>query len=201
MPVELKIRDIRTGQAQVAELPDLDQAEAWLRERPQFIQIMGPVHEGAMTRGEEARLKQAMRPFDEEELEVMKEQDRRDAEAMARIMAREQEAARRQVEAQREANRNADPNRPMKVTWEKGDGCRNGDETDDRAVPQVVVDAIDEWVAERNTWVHSRNQYLINAQVVAWPGPVPEGHDRIQPGGQFNVISGTPETKPKSELN
>jgi hypothetical protein len=194
MPVELKIRDIRTGEAQVAELPDFDQAEAWLRERPQFIQILGPASEGRMTRGEEARLKEAMRPFDAEELEVMKEQDRRDAEAMAKIMAREQEAAQKRIEAQREANRTADPNRPMQITWEKDKGCRNSDGTDERPVTELAAKAVEDWVAERNEWVHSRRQYLVNAQVVVYPGPLPEGvEERVQPGGQFNVLAGSEE--------
>ncbi|MEM9463693.1 MAG: hypothetical protein AAGF11_56670 [Myxococcota bacterium] len=192
MPVELKIRDIRTGEAQVAELPDFEQAEAWLRERPQFIQILGPARDGAMTRGEEARLKEAMRPFDDEEQEVMKEQDRRDAEAIAKMMAREQEAAQKRIEAQREANRHADPNRIMQITWEKEGGCRNSDEADERPVPAVVVEAVAEWVKERNSWVHSRGQFLINAQLAVWPGPLPAGEEsRVQPGGQFNVLAGS----------
>lgn len=196
MPIEFKIRDIRTGDAQVAELPDLDQAEAWLRERPQFIQIVGLVNEGSMTRGEEARLKEAMRPFDDDEKAFVAEQDRRDAEAIARQMAREQEMAEQRMAAQREANRSADPNRPMQINWEKDKGCRNSDQTDERPVTDQVIQAVAAWVAERNSWVHSRGQYLINAQMVVYPGKLPEGvseDERVQPGGQFNVLAGTPE--------
>ena len=51
------------------------------------------------------------------------------------------------------------------------------------------------WVAERNTWVHRRGQYLVDAQLVVWPGPVPSGDedDRIEQGGQFNVLFGDPD--------
>lgn len=196
MTIEFKIRDIRTGDAQVAELPDLDQAEAWLRERPQFIQIVGLVNEGSMTRGEEARLKEAMRPFDDDEKAFVAEQDRRDAEAVARQMAREQEMAEKRMAAQREANRSADPNRLMQIFWEKDKGCRNSDQTDERPVTDQAIQAVATWVAERNSWVHSRGQYLINAQVAVYPGTLPEGvseDDRVQAGGQFNVLAGSPE--------
>jgi hypothetical protein len=59
----------------------------------------------------------------------------------------------------------------------------------------VVRKAVRAWVAERETWVHPRGQYLVSAQVVAWPGPLPAGtseDERVHPGGRFEVLAGTP---------
>ena len=54
---------------------------------------------------------------------------------------------------------------------------------------------VEAWVAERNSWVHRRGQYLVDAQLLVWPGPVPSGDeaDRIEQGGQFNVLFGDPD--------
>jgi len=195
MAVQLKIRDIRTGEAQVAEFQSIGDAETWLRERPRFVEVLGPSRHGAIPPGDELRLRDAMRPLDEEEQQAQAEQDERNAEAIRKAMAGEQERMRQEVEARREANRDADPDRPLVVSWERGKGMRNADPADDREVTEAARRAVMAWVAERDTWVHPRGQYLVNAQVVVWPGPLPAGtseDERVHPGGQFNVLAGTP---------
>lgn len=194
MAIELKIRDIRTGEAQVAEFQSVGDAETWLRERPRFTEVLGPPRHGAIDAGDETRLRDAMRPLDEEERAAQAQQDLRNAEAIRKAMAGEQERMRQDAEARREANRDADPNRPMAVSFERREGMHNADPADDRAVPEIVRKAVLAWVAERDTWVHARGQYVVNAQVVVWPGPVPGGNedDRVHAGGQFNVLAGTP---------
>ena len=47
-----------------------------------------------------------------------------DGEAFARYM-------REQMEARREEMRNADPNRPLAISWERGTVMRNADPADD----------------------------------------------------------------------
>lgn len=195
MTLQLKIRDIRTGQAQVAEFQSVADAEAWLRERPRFVEVLGPSRHGAIPPVDEMRLRDAMRPLDEEERMAQAEQDLRSAEAIRKAMAGEQERMRKETEARREANRDADPNRPLVVSWERGKTMRNADPADDREVTEAARRAVLAWVAERDTWVHPRGQYVVNAQVVVWPGPLPDGvgeDERVQPGGQFNVLAGTP---------
>lgn len=195
MAIQLKIRDVRTGEAQVAEFESVGDAETWLRERPRFVEVLGPSRHGAIPPGDEIRLRDAMRPLDEEERQAQAQQDLRNAEAIRKAMSGQQEHMRREMEARREANRNADPNRPMVVSWERGKGMRNSDPSDDRVVTEAARTAVLAWVAERDTWVHSRGQYVATAQVVVWPGPIPAGtseDERVQAGGQFTVLAGTP---------
>lgn len=195
MAIQLKIRDIRTGDAQVAEFETVGDAEAWLRERPRFVEVLGPPRHGAIPPGDESRLRDAVRPLDDEEREAQAKQDERSAEAIRKAMAGEQDRMRQEVESRREANRNADPHRLLVVSFERGKGMHNADPADDREVTDLARKAVLAWVAERDTWVHSRGQYVVNAQVVVWPGPLPAGvgeDERVQPGGQFNVLAGTP---------
>lgn len=195
MPIQLKIRDMRTGEAKVAEFESVDDAEAWLKERPQFVEVLGPAREDALTPGEDTRLRSALRPMDDDEKKAQAEQDERDLKAMRAMMAKEAERAEQQLAAQREANRNADPNRLMHVVWERGEGCRNADPADDRPLTELITKAVEAWVAERNTWVHPRNKYLIDASVQVWPGTIPNDgteEERVERGGQFNTAFGTP---------
>ncbi|MCH9681483.1 MAG: hypothetical protein K0V04_08625 [Deltaproteobacteria bacterium] len=193
MAVELKIRDIRTGNAQVAEFENIDDAEAWLRERPPFVEVLGPPRHGAIAAKDEMRLRDAMRPLDEQERAAQTKQDERDAEAMRNILSAQQDRMKQEMEARREAVKDADPNRPLHIAFERGKEMRNADPIDDRPVTEAARKAVLAWVAERDTWVHARGQYVNDAQVVVWPGPIPSGNeeDRVEQGGQFNVLAGT----------
>jgi hypothetical protein len=195
MTIELKIRDIRTGDAQVAHFEGVEDAEAWLRERPRFVEVLGPPRHGSIAAADELRLRSAMRPLDAEERLAQAQQDERNAEAIRKALAGEQERMRKEMEARREQNRSADPHRPMVIAWERGKGLANADPADDRTPTPEVHAAVDAWVAERDTWVHPRGQYVVSAQVVVWPGPLPKGtseDERVQPGGRFDVLAGTP---------
>ncbi len=194
MAIELKIRDIRTGKAQVAEFESIGDAESWLRERPPFVEVLGPPRQGALDPADEMRLRDAMRPMDEQERAAQVSQDARDKEAMRKMMEAEKARQQKEMDARREAVKDADPNRLMHVAFERGKGMHNADPIDERPVTDAIRTAVLAWVAERDTWVHARGQYVNDAQVVAWPGPIPGGNedDRVQPGGQFNVLAGTP---------
>ncbi|MFO7567162.1 MAG: hypothetical protein R6X02_31240 [Enhygromyxa sp.] len=195
MLVQLKIRDLQTGKAQIAEFEGVDDALTWLAERPRFVEVLGPPQRSSITPADEQRMRAAMRALDEQERAAVAAQDQRDAEALRTALAREQARAQEQIEALRERQRDADPNRPMQVVWERGVGCRNADPADPRELNETVRAAVDAWIAERNSWVHRRGQYLVDAHLQVWPGPVPSGDeaDRIEPGGQFNVLFGDPE--------
>ena len=65
MPVQLKIRRMKTNETLVAEFANLDDAEAWLRERPQFVDVIGTI--GALSEAADQRLRAALRPFDDDE--------------------------------------------------------------------------------------------------------------------------------------
>lgn len=191
MSVQLKIRRLKTGETLVAEFESLEDAETWLRERPAFVDVLGTVSE--LSPAEDGRLRLAMRPLDEEERAFASKQDR-DAEAAARAaLEREQAAAKEAMAARAEAAKNADPDRPMHVAWDREQGFSNADEADPRPVPEKVREAVKAWVAERDSWVHPRDQYVATANLVVWPGSIPGGgseDERIHPGGQFTTLSG-----------
>jgi hypothetical protein len=194
MVVQLKIRDIKTGKAQVAEFESVDDAETWLRERPRFVEVLGPPREGALSPADDARLRLAMRPLDDEERLAQIAQDERDAAAMRKMMEQQQQRMRDEMEARREEARHADPNRPLAIAWERSKGMRNADPVDDRPITNAARTAVLAWVAERDSWVHSRGQYVVSAELAVWPGPIPSGleSDRVHPGGRFEVLAGTP---------
>jgi hypothetical protein len=194
MAVQLKIRDMRSGKAQIAEFETVEDSLTWLAARPRFTEVLGPASTASIAAADEQRMRDALRPFDEQETAARVGQNQRDAAAIREVMAKEQARAQAQMEATIEHNRNADPNRPMHITWEQGKGCRNADPADERAVSEAARLAVEAWVAERNEWVHPRGKYLVDAQLMVWPGPVPSGDeaDRVERGGQFNVLSGDP---------
>ncbi|PRP99932.1 hypothetical protein [Enhygromyxa salina] len=194
MAVQLKIRDIQTGQAQLAEFDSVEDTLTWLAARPRFIEVLGPAQRSSFSVEDEQRLRAAMRPLDADEKAAQARQDERDAAAMREQADQEQARAREELAAMREHNRHADPNRVMQVAWERGKGCRNADPADDREVSAAAVTAVEAWVAERDTWVHPRGQYVADAMVEVWPGPVPGGDeaDRVERGGQFNAVLGDP---------
>lgn len=195
MAVQLKIRDLQTGKAQIAEFESVDDAVTWLGHRPRFVEVLGPPQRSSIAPEDEQRMRAAMRALDDEERAAVAAQDQRDAATLRSAIAREQAKAEEQIESLRERQRDADPNRPMHVVWERDGGCRNADPADPREINEVVRAAVEAWVAERNTWVHPRGQYLVDAHLVVWPGPVPGGDEagRIEPGGQFNALFGEPD--------
>jgi len=197
MAIELKIRDIRTGVAQVAEFESVGDAATWLRERPPFVEVLGPPRQGAIAADDEARLRDAMRPLDDEERAAQGAQDERDAAAMRQVLEAQQERTKQEMETRREAVANADPDRPIAVAFERGKGMHNADSIDERPITDVARTAVLAWVAERDSWVHSRGQYVVSAQLAVWPGPIPGGNEdeRVQVGGRFEVLSGSPPDK------
>jgi hypothetical protein len=199
MPVRLKIRRMKTNETLVAEFADLDDAETWLRERPQFVDVIGTI--GELGDADDQRLRTALRPFDDEERAVIAAQDQAFAKAEAAALARAQLEAEAALAERRAELANADPNRPMMVAWVRGVGCRNADRADARDVTELARAAVLAWVRERDTWVHPRGQFIATADVVVWPGPIPGGDedDRIQPGGQFSAVSSGGEDPPPIE--
>jgi hypothetical protein len=189
MPVvTLNLRDLRSGERMLAEFETLDSCADWLRERPQFVDVLGPTDEN-ISRDVDRMLRAALRPFDAEEKALMQAQRRKheaEVEALARREAEKHAAARA---AQDESMSELGPNDEMRVHWERGGEVANAEPLDPRPVPAVVVRAVAEWVAERDTWVHPRGQIVKAATLTVWPGEVPDGQERVQPGGQFEVDS------------
>lgn len=191
MAVQLKIRRLETGETLIAEFESLADAETWLRERPPNVDVLGTV---GLDRDTGERLREATRPLDAGERARVAKLDAA-AEAAARAaLQREQEAAQAALAARFEEAKNADPGRLMHVAFERGVGCTNADPADPRPLPDVVVAAVQAWVAVRDEWVHPRGQYVATANLQVWPGSVPGGDEdgRIEPGGQFTALFGDP---------
>ena len=90
--IELVVRDLRSGETEPQSFGSEEEACAWLRARPAFIDVLGATHE--LSQQTVARLREAMRSFDEDE--------QREAEAL-RARDAEMEEARRQIEQGRVA--------------------------------------------------------------------------------------------------
>ncbi len=194
--ITLKLQDLQTGQTSFHELPDEEAAIAYLQDRPRFTDVLGVVFEG-LTREQNARLKAAAKPLDDEE---------RAAEAKLKVAAQklaEEAEVRRMMEeeaaqaAHRAALRTADPNRVMEVRYRYDTGIALVDPADPRVIPPDVLAQIEAWIAERNEWVESRGQVVGEAKMQVWPGPLPRpGMDRIQ-GGSFVPVAAA--AKPKAD--
>ncbi len=195
--ITLKLQDLQNGVASFREFEDEPEAMAFLRERPRFTDVLGVVFEG-LTKEQNARLREAMRPLDEEEKKaeaVLAEIARKAVEEAAEARQREEEAA---IAAHRAAMKTADPNRVMEVRYRFDTGITLLDPTDPREVTEEARAAILEWVTERNTWVEDRGQVVGDAKLSVWPGTLPKaGMARVQ-GGSFIPVSAPakPESKP-----
>ncbi len=180
--IEFNIRDLRTGEVVCAEFADLDVAEAWLVDRPAFTQVLRLVT--SVSPKTEARLREAMRPLDDEERAIMVEaEEAAQADRVAEIA---------RLQAAKDAAPK-DPHRMMTLHWAIATGLTMSDASDDREITDAARTAVLAWIAERDTWVEDRGQRVAAASVSVWPGPVPGGSeaDRIPPGGTFVTGSRT----------
>jgi len=180
--IELRIRRLDEGDVLVAEFPDEESAEAWLRERPPFVEVLRM--ETPVPVEIEARLRAAMRPLDE------RERGRQDEHQRALLTQRTAEI--RQVQLEEEESRA--PDRLMHLQWQRGRGLTLLDTSDQRTIPPIVYDAVQAWVAERDGWVADRGEQVVAATLSVWPVTVPSGREseRIEPGGKF--VTGALET-------
>jgi hypothetical protein len=186
--IQLKIRHIESSETLVAEFANLDDAEAWLRERPQFVEVIGSI---GLTEADSLRLRAALRELDEDERAMLAAQDAVHERSVREALARESEEAEAALAKRRIELGSADPNRPMLVAWTRDQGCRNGDPADPRELSERARAAVIAWVRERDSWVHPRGQCVATADLVVWPGPIPDGDEdeRVHPGGQFSAVS------------
>jgi hypothetical protein len=190
----LKLRDLVKGAPSFREFESEDAAIAFLKDRPKLTEVLGVVFEG-VTPEQNARLKAAMRPLDDEERAA--EQRLADAAEQAAEAARAKQAkeAAAALAAHREAMKKADPNRPLEVRYNYATGISKVDAEDPREITEEMNAAVMAWVAERNEWVESRNQVVGEAKLSVWPGPLPKpGADRVQ-AGSFIPVTAPPKPK------
>lgn len=174
--IELRIRNLQSGEAGIASFDDEKAAEVWLRARPRFVVVLGEVEK--LDHELLSRLRGAMRPLDSEE-RAIEEKAQTDLMAAARARA---EADRKRFEQDRVDAKDADPHRPMEIRWTYDGGMSLADATDGRAITDDARAAVLGWVAERDDWVRDRGQMVGDATLRVYPGNVPKGEERVISG-------------------
>jgi hypothetical protein len=191
MKFDLQLRNLQTGDRSTKTFETVDEAKAWLTERPKFIEVLG-VASHHVSREISNDLRSVVRPLDAEE-ELLERQ----LEQALQDVARERAETRKKKEME-DAERHkkemasADPNRPMDIRYLHNRDLALVDPADDRAITDLAREAVQAWIAERNTWVEGRGQIVGDANVKVWPGDIPVDED------QERVITGTfvPVTAP-----
>jgi hypothetical protein len=187
--VMLRLRDLSSGEAAVKELGGIDEAVAWLRERPRMTEVLGVVFDG-ISREDNERMKAAMRP-----LEVDEATRARDLDDQAAAEREKQAEARRahdeaQARAIKDAAKTADPNRPMELKYRYDQPeLANTDPNDDRPVTDAAKEAVMAWVHERMEWVAGRGQTVGEAKVTVYPATVPAKAERVVSGSFVPVTA------------
>jgi hypothetical protein len=196
--ITLKLQDLKTGASSFHEVADEEAAIAYLQARPPFTDVLGVVFEG-LTREQNAKLRAAMRPLDDEEKAAeaaIAAAAHKAADEARALRAVEEEAARA---AHRSAMKNADPNRVMEMRYRYDAGVAPIDPADTRELSDEARAAIEAWLAERNEWVKERNQVVGDARLTVWPGKLPKpGIDRVQ-GTFIPVAAPAPEDVEKKD--
>ncbi len=181
---EVKVRNLETGEVLVAGMPDSDTALAWLKERPKNIEIVSVLSE--CSPAESKRLKEAMRPYDADEMKLKAEYDRKAQKAAMDQYAKEmQEMQAMQAAAEADGGGELDPNRPLSVRYEVDAGFSVVDDT--RPLTDAAKAACLAWIEERNSWIKDKGQLVGEAHIEVWPNDVPEGDEdkRVLDGGRF----------------
>jgi hypothetical protein len=194
MKFDLQLRDLKTGTTSQKTFESIEDGLAWLKQRPKFTDVMG-IGSHHVPREISDQLRAAMKPLDAEEKAL--DNKLRDAREKAAEAAAKARAAAEAAEAAHHLAKtaSADPKRPMDLRWTYKDGLSIAEAADKRDIPDVVREAVDAWVAERNSWVEGRNQVVGDARLRAWPSDIPEDED------DERIISGTfiPVAAPKKE--
>ncbi|MBZ0117395.1 MAG: hypothetical protein K8H88_10390 [Sandaracinaceae bacterium] len=180
---ELKVRNMKTGEALVATVDSFEDAATFLEERPPFFEVLGVLSDVSVTQME--KLKQSMRPYDADELALKREYEAKAAAAAHKAYEAEVARLGEMEEQARAEARTADPDRPLPIQWDCDSGMKLSDPRDERTITDAARKAVEEWVAERNTWIEGRGQFVAECQVSVYPNEVPPGEDRVIRGGTF----------------
>jgi hypothetical protein len=191
-PIDLRLRDLNTGDASIQSFATEQAACAWLRARPRFVEVLG-VASASIAQDIDARLRAALRPLDADEKAREEELDAAVTQRRHERQGEEQKRAEASELAHKEAIRTADPDREMEVHYTYNGELAPTDPADTRPISLEVKADVLAWVDERNEWVESRNQVVGDAKVTVWPRTIPKGQDRVQ-RGTFIPVS-APEKK------
>ncbi len=174
MKLDLQTRDLKSGNRSPKTFESVDAAKAWLADRPKFTEVLG-IASHHVPPEVSNELKQCSRPLDEEEKLLARELSAAEEVAMKKRAEERMKKELAEAEKQRADMKDADPNRPMDVRYTYSDGLTVASPLDTRTISDEAREAVAAWVAERNTWVESRNQVVGDAKLQIHNGPLPEG--------------------------
>ena len=184
--LDLRVRDLKTGETLNAMFESEADALTWLADRPPFMEVLGVATHG-LPKDLYATLRSAARPLDAAEaamsakIEADEEATMRKADDELRRLEQEEAVA------HRAAQLTADPDRPMAIEWTVDGDMHITDSADPRTITEAARSAVLAWVRERDEWVRDRGQIVGEASVSVYPGALPAsaGGARVLPGGQF----------------
>lgn len=180
---QIKVRNLETDETLVATLDNYQDALTFLGDRPRMMEIITVISDVSPVQMRE--LKDAMRPYDDDEKLHLANRAAQAVEALRRAREAEEALSLAEDARAREAAKNADPARPIKVKWSLEEGCVKNDAFDPRELTDVVEQAVFAWIQERNAWVADRGQIVAEAEVEVYPLDIPEGSERVVRGGTF----------------
>lgn len=188
MKLDLQIRDLKSGNRSPKPFDSVDAAKAWLKDRPKFTEVLG-IASHHVPPEVSNELKACSRPLDEEEKLLVRELDAAEEAAMKKRAEERMKKELAEAEKQRKDLKDADPNRPMDVRYTYSDGLTNANSMDPREITDAIREAADAWVAERNTWVESRNQVVGDAKLQIYPNELPDGVTERIVSGTFIPVT------------
>jgi hypothetical protein len=185
--VVLRFRKIGDNQDMLAQFESLADAKTWLAERPKLVRVLR-VEEPELPPRVEADLHDAMRPFDDEELEAIADVQRK-LQQLHSVELRDLQT-RAEREAAHVASTSSDP--PFVLRYEKDRELVHARSGDDRPIPDAVRSAVLAWVKRRNEWVHARRQH-VGAAVLTIPATIDtsiDAADAVEVEGEVELLSG-----------
>ena len=181
MKLDLRVRDLKTGSTKNQPFATLDEARAWLKDRPRFVEVLG-IASHHVSPEVSNELKALNRPLDDDEEKLRETVESAQAEAQRLQLEEQQRAQAAAAAVQLAEQQTADPNRPLELRYTYRGDLTVTTAGDDREVTEAAHEAVLAWVAERNEWVAGRGQVVGDANLRVYPGPVPDGEDRIVSG-------------------
>jgi hypothetical protein len=189
MAISLRIRNLKTRETGIAAFETEPEALLWLKERPQFVDVIGVAGQTPVGVEVQERLRAAMRPLDaderlaEREFELAVEKESLEREKQSRQSALDEQRK------HEETMRTGDPDRVMELYWRFDSEMRHTDAADPRPITEAAREAVMAWIAERNEWVAGRGQVVGECTVKVWPGKLPPKADERVKEGRFVPVS------------
>ncbi len=191
MKLDLQIRDLESGDRSPKAFDSVEAAKAWLKDRPKFQEVLG-IASHHVPPEVSAELKDCSRPLDAEEKLRATQLDANEQAAMKKRAEERMKKELAEADKQRDAMKDADPHRPMDLRFTFSDGLKLANAMDSREITSAAREAVDAWIAERNTWVESRGQVVGDARLSVYPGELPDGvSERIVSGTVIPVTAPT----------